>query len=86
MADLTPAQRSLRARIAAHESWANTDDRAARTKPARDKWFQRFLDEVDPDRQLPEVERIRRAESKMRAYMLRLAERSAEARRERADA
>jgi hypothetical protein len=32
---LTPAERSLRARMAAHASWANTSDRTARTAAGR---------------------------------------------------
>jgi hypothetical protein len=31
---LTPAERSARATKASHASWANTSDRAARTRPA----------------------------------------------------
>ena len=49
----TPASRSLQARIAAHESWARTADRAARTAPARaglDARFQREARErLGPD-------------------------------------
>jgi len=32
---LTPAERSMRAKIAAHTSWANTENPSARTAPAR---------------------------------------------------
>ena len=39
----TPSQRVIRAQIAAHTSWANTEDRTARTANARrardDKWL-----------------------------------------------
>jgi hypothetical protein len=40
----------------------------------------RFLDEVDPERQLPEPERLRRAECARRAFFQRLALKSAQAR------
>lgn len=32
---LTPAERTLRAQIAAHDSWAKTEDRSARPSKAR---------------------------------------------------
>jgi hypothetical protein len=77
---LTPEQRTLRARLAAHTSWANTDDPSARTRPGREAFLARFERQVDPDGQLPEVERRRRAEHAKRAYMAKLAMRSAKAR------
>jgi hypothetical protein len=40
----------------------------------------RFVDQVDPDRVLPEAERQRRAEAARRAHMAQLAFRSAKAR------
>jgi hypothetical protein len=78
---LTPAERSLRARIAVHTSWAQTPDRAARTAPARHAALDRFQRQVDPDGSLSEAERALRAEQAMRAHMARLALRSAQARR-----
>lgn len=81
---LTPNERSMRARIAANERWAKHDSRAhaAKMRAAQDaKW----LDRVDPDRELPEAERQRRAEAARRAHFQRLAYRSARARRERAE-
>jgi hypothetical protein len=80
---LSPSERVLRARLAAHASWANTADPAARTKPGRDAALARFEDEVDPDRVLPETERLRRANSARKAYFTRLALKSAQARRRR---
>lgn len=77
------ASRALTARIAAHASWATTPDRKARTAPARAAFLQRFEDEVDPDRVLPEAERLIRAEHARKAHYLRLALKSAQARRER---
>jgi hypothetical protein len=43
------------------------------TAPARAAFMKRFLDEVDPDRVLPEPERLRRAASARKAYFTRLA-------------
>ena len=81
MANLTPSERTLRARAAVHASWANTSDPSARTEPARRSFLARFEDEVDPDRTLPEAERIRRAEHARKAYFTGLALKSATARR-----
>lgn len=68
-------------RIGAHESWARTEDRAARTANARKAFLRRFEDQVDPDRKLPEAERLQRAEHARKAHFQRLAQRSAAARR-----
>lgn len=40
---------TLLARLAAHESWANTSDRAACTAPARAARDQKFLDAAAGD-------------------------------------
>jgi hypothetical protein len=82
--DLTPSERSLRARLAVHTSWARTSDRSARTAPARRAALQRFESQVDPDGVLPLAERAQRAEQAMRAHMARLALRSVQARRRKA--
>jgi hypothetical protein len=81
--NLTPAQRSLRARLAAHTSWANTTNRAARTAAARQAALDRFERQVDPDGVLPPHERAVRAAHARKAYFARLALRSAQARRAR---
>lgn len=78
---LTPTERTMRARMAAYESWANTEDRAARTAPARKALLAKFEDEVDPERKLRPVERAKRVEAARHAYFTRLAYRSARARR-----
>ena len=67
--------KNINARIAAEISWARTDDRSARTRPAREAFLKRFEREVDPDGKLPPDERRRRAEHAKRAYMLRLRKR-----------
>ena len=79
----TPDQRVLRAKIAAHHSWAATSDPAARTAPARKSFLDRFEREVDPQGELPAEERRRRAEHAKRAYFLALAAKSAKSRRAR---
>jgi hypothetical protein len=79
--ELTPSERSLRARLAVHASWARTSDRSARTAPARRAALQRFERQVDPEGVLPPVERARRAEQAMRSHMSRMALRSVQARR-----
>jgi len=79
-------ERALIARIAAHESWARTTDRTARTEPARRAALDRFENEVDPDRVLPAAERARRAEHARKAYFTRLALRSAQSRRKASEA
>ena len=71
----------MRATIASHESWARTDDRAARTAPARKAMLSRFEREVDPDGVLTAAERARRAEHARKAYYTRLALKSAQSRR-----
>lgn len=78
------SDRTQIAKLAAHTSWALTEDRAARTAPARQALLERFEDEVDPDRKLPADERARRAESARKAYYQRLALKSAQARRKKA--
>lgn len=77
---LTPEQRSLRARAAAHRSWARTPDRRARTEAASKAFLARFEDQVDPDRTLPADIRQKMAESARKAYYTDLAYKSARAR------
>jgi hypothetical protein len=79
------ADRSLIARLAAHESWANTADPSARTAPARRALLDRFEREVDPDSLLSPAERARRAGHARKAYFARLALRSAQTRRRTPD-
>ncbi len=61
MPELTPEHRSLRASLAAHESWAYTHDRAARTANARKAADDRFEKQVDPNGELTPAERAVRA-------------------------
>lgn len=77
----TQHDRVLVARIAAAERWARTTDRAAATAPARRGLAAKFEREADPDGLLAPDERARCADLLMRAHMLRMARRSAQARR-----
>jgi hypothetical protein len=77
---LTARQRSRRARIAAHASWANTADRQGRTASATASFLARFEKQVDPLGVLEPEIRKTMAQHARRAYMLQLAERSAKAR------
>lgn len=77
----TPAERRLAAQIAAHESWATTPDRSARTAPARAALMARFEEQADPDGTLPPAERAQRAEHLRKAHFQRLALLSAQSRR-----
>jgi len=69
---LTPAQRSQRARIAAHTRWAKEPDRLAATAPGRRAAFEKLLDEVDPDRTLSEPDRLKRARNAQKAQLERI--------------
>ncbi|GAB3435043.1 hypothetical protein GCM10027517_03790 [Phycicoccus ginsengisoli] len=69
----TPTERTMQARLAAHESWAQTPDRAARTAPARAALEAKFLAEAGGDPV--------RAANGRKAYYARLALKSAQARR-----
>ncbi len=68
-----PVERQLAARLAAHDSWAQTEDRAARTAPARKALDKKFLDAAGGDPV--------KAEHLRKAHYLRLALASAKARR-----
>lgn len=70
---LTNSERSQLGRLAAHESWANTPNRAARTANARAALDQKFFDAADGDPV--------RAAHLRKAHFARLALKSAVARR-----
>jgi hypothetical protein len=67
--------------MAAHASWAATPDRTSRTSAGTAAFLARFERQVDPDGLLPAEQRTEMARHARIAYMLRLAERSAQARR-----
>jgi hypothetical protein len=80
---LTPEQRVLRSRAAAHVQWSREADPRARTATARKAFLDRFDREVDPDGVLTPQERARRASHARRAYFARLALASSKARKAR---
>jgi len=83
---LTPSERTLRAQLAANTGWAFTQDRTARTAPARRAAFAKFEQAVDPDGVLSSDERAKRADNLRRAHLQQMALKSAKARRLRAQA
>jgi len=83
---LTPSERRMRGAIGAHKSWGHTEDRTARTEPARKAFDDRFDQQADPDRVLTAEERAKKAASLRKEYFTRLAFESAKARRRKAGA
>ena len=75
---LSPEERRLRARLAALELHARG---GTNTTAAREALWHKFEDEVDPNRELPEAERKKRAEAARKAHYVRLAYKSVAARR-----
>lgn len=69
---MTPEQRSLRARIAAHARWSRTPDGVAATDSARTAAEDRFAQQVDPDGVLAPATRARMAANARTAFYLRL--------------
>ena len=76
MPQLTPSDRVLRAQLAAHISWANTEDRSGRTAHARKALEDGWLVKANGDPV--------RAEHLRKAHYARMALKSAQARRRRA--
>jgi hypothetical protein len=81
--NLTPEERTLRGRLAAHAAHAkhggtNMTEAARKAGPGNVEYY---FDDVDPDRQLPDAERNRRAEQAKKSYFTRLSFLSAKARR-----
>jgi hypothetical protein len=69
--DVSPSERTLRARLAAHMLHARRDPRHT-TANGRAAFLARFEREVDPDGTLDPAECRRRAEQARRAYFTRL--------------
>jgi hypothetical protein len=80
---LTPAERSERARAAAHIRWAKEPDRLAATAAGLKAAFQKLLDEVDPHGRLAEAERIKRAKNLQQAQLAQARLAASKARRRR---
>ena len=86
MSDAPSTERSMLASIAAHESWARTPDRAARTAAARDARWRNYMKEaaaLAPAGASAE-DIAERAEHLRMADMQRMALKSAQARRKKA--
>jgi hypothetical protein len=83
---LTPAQRSIRARMAANTRWSGEDGKAnaQRAQAGLRAKFIREARERFPE--LSEAETIRRADSAFRAHMQRLALKSSKVRQAGGDA
>ena len=79
---LTPEQRTMRARLAAHTRWSNAtaDDRSKQGRAAQRGLLERFAREVDPTSNLDPEDRYKRARSALNAHMARLALKSSQAR------
>lgn len=81
---MTPAQRSMRAKVAANTRWAKVTDRPAATKPARQAWHERWEQKADPEGLLSPTERAAAGQRLMQAHMQRMALRSSLSRARRA--
>jgi hypothetical protein len=82
--DLNPAERRLRAQVAAHSSWANTPDPGARTAAARAAGpasLGYHEQRIDPEGTLEPEERRRRAEHARKAYFAGLSLKGVRSRR-----
>lgn len=75
-----PMTKAERAKIAALSRWMK-EDPAGQAAKGQAGLLKKFFDEVDPDRVLPEAERVRRATVARRLHMTRLAVASAQKRR-----
>jgi hypothetical protein len=80
---LTPSERTLRARLAAHTLHARG---GTSTSAGTAAFLAKFVREVDPDGTLPPEERARRAQHARQAHMARLALASCRARSRKAGA
>ncbi|ODA69242.1 hypothetical protein [Streptomyces sp. AVP053U2] len=83
--ELSPEERSLRARLAAHTSWANTLDpksRTARARAAANGRFEKQAREKHPDATDEQIARV--AEHLRKAHYSAMALKSAAARRAKA--
>lgn len=81
---LSPTERSLRARIGAYSLHATHDPKET-TRSARKAFLASFEREVDPHGTLSITERERRAAAARKAHFARMALKSAQVRRRRAN-
>jgi len=81
---LSPAERSLRAKVAAYARWADTpdpDDRRKATEPGRRAAIDQWMHKADPDGVLSPEARRNRAEALRRQHMALIAFKSSTSRR-----
>lgn len=74
----------LKERRGAHESWARTKDRPARTKPAREAFTKKLERQVDPNGVMDPVTLAKAVENARKAHYLAMAEKSVRVRKARA--
>lgn len=74
-----PFRTRVQAQAAAHDSWARTINRSARTQPARDAMLVKLEREVDPDGLMSEADRRKAAINKRTADLLWAAQKAADA-------
>ncbi|MFD6474362.1 hypothetical protein ACFWEH_12790 [Streptomyces anulatus] len=81
---MDPTERALRARLGAHQSWANTTDRTARTAGARRAAESKFEEEARQKHPgATEAQVAAAAESLRKAHFTRMGFLSAQARRKK---
>lgn len=87
MAHNDPELDSIAASLAANAAIARLDSagRAARTAPARDARWQKYLDQVDPGQIMTDADRERAARHALTADMQRLSLLAAKARKKKPD-
>ena len=81
--NLSPEERSLRAKLAGLTSWGNTPDRTARSQHGRDAFRDSFNEKADPEHKLDPAERRKRGEALYKAHFARMALARAKARRQK---
>lgn len=69
----TPSEQRLARQAAAHQSWANTVDRTARTAKARQALLDRIARDVDPENKMSPATRALAVESARKAYFANFA-------------
>jgi hypothetical protein len=79
----TPNERRLQGQIAALTSWAQTENRSARTLPGRQKFYESFERKADPHNKMTPADRAKAAQNLRTLHYKRMALKSARARRRR---
>jgi hypothetical protein len=67
---IVPFRTKTQAAAAAHESWAATPDRSARTLAAREAYLAKLEAQVDPDGVMSDADRRKAAANKRKANLL----------------